>query len=195
MPTEMLVRPADAGQVDVPWPRVLLADGDAATGQALRRSLLRMGFDVVATVSAGPEAVDAAFSLKPDVILLDVGFPGGFDAVQSVRRYLPTTHVVVVGSGDETLMERAREAGAHSSIERGCPVEAVDDAIVDAWGAGRGHAYGAVRVGDGYQATRRAAAASSTRSKATVSRASLRSPQPVHAHTTTSISPEASTAA
>jgi two-component system KDP operon response regulator KdpE len=191
----MFVQPADAGQVDVPWPRVLLADEDGAGRQTLRRSLLRLGFDVVATVSGGPEALEAALSLKPDVILLDVGFPGGFGALQSVRRYLPATQVVVVGSGDGAGVERARKAGAHYSVERGCPIEAVDDAIVDAWGAGRGRAYGAVRVRDGSQATRRVAAAASTSSKATTSTASVRPPQTVHAHAMTSISPEASTAA
>jgi CheY-like chemotaxis protein len=172
----MFVRRADAGQVDVPWPRVLLADGDDAGRQTLRRSLLRLGFDVVATVSGGPEALEAAlFSLKPDVILLDVGFPGGFGALQSVRRYLPTTQVVMVHGGED--------------------IDAVDDAIVDAWGAGRGHAYGAVRVRDGSQATRRVTAGASTSSKATTSTASVRPPQAVHAHAMTSTSPEASTAA
>jgi DNA-binding NarL/FixJ family response regulator len=175
MPTVMFVRSADAGQVDVPWPRVLLADGDATERQSLRRSLLRLGFDVVATVSASPEALEAALSLKPDVILLDVGFPGGFGALRSVSRYLPMTQIVMVHGGED--------------------IDAVDDAILDAWGAGRGHAYGAVRMGEGNQATRRAAAASSTSSKATTSTASIRAPQPVHAHATTSLTPEASTAA
>jgi CheY-like chemotaxis protein len=175
MPTVMFVRRADAGQVDVPWPRVLLADGDASGRQALRRSLLRLGFDVVAAVSAAPEALEAALSLKPDVILLDVGFPGGFGALQGVRRYLPETRIVTVRPGED--------------------VRAVDDAIVDAWGAGRGNAYGAVQVGAERQATRRVAAASSTSSSATTSAASVRSPQPVHAHATTAVSPEASTAA
>jgi DNA-binding NarL/FixJ family response regulator len=170
----MFVRRADAGQVDVPWPRVLLAHEDASGRQALRGSLLQLGFDVVATVSAAAEALEAALSLKPDVILLDVGFPGGFGALTSVRRYLPDTQVVMVGTADD--------------------IESVDDAIVDAWGAGRGHAYAPVRVRDGSQATRRVAAASSTRSSASPS-TSARSPQPAHAHVATSVSPEASTAA
>jgi DNA-binding NarL/FixJ family response regulator len=171
----MFVRTADAGLVDVPWPRVLLADGDSSGRQALRRSLLQLGFDVVAAVSAAPEALQAALSLKPDVILLDVGFPGGFGALQGIRRYLPETQIVTVRPGDD--------------------VRSVDDAIVDAWGAGRGHAYGAVRVGERTQATRRAAVTSSTSSTATTSTASVRSPQPVHAHASTAVSPEASTAA
>ena len=175
MPTVMFVRRADAGQVDVPWPRVLLADGDAAGRQELRRSLLRLGFDVVATVSAAPEALEAALSLRPDVILLDVGFPGGFGALQSVSRYLPETRIVTVLPGQD--------------------VQAVDDAIVDAWGAGRGEAYGAVRVSEGSQATRRAVAVCSTTSTGAASTASIRSPQPAHAHASTAVSPEASTAA
>jgi CheY-like chemotaxis protein len=174
MPTVMFVRRADAGQVNVPWPRVLLADADAAAQQALRSSLLRLGFDVVATASAAPEAVEAALSLKPDVILLDVGFPGGFEALLSVRRYLLTTQVVVVRDGDD--------------------IHAVDDAIVDAWGAGRGDAYGPARLRDGHHATRRPAATSSMTSKPAAS-TSVRPPQPVHAHASTSVSPEASTAA
>jgi DNA-binding NarL/FixJ family response regulator len=175
MLTVMFVRAASAGEVDVPWPRVLLADGDPAGRQALRNSLLRLGFDVVATACEAPEALQAAFSLKPDVILLDVGFPGGFGALQSVRRDLPMTQMVMVHGGED--------------------IDAVDDAIVDAWGAGRGNRYGAVRVRAERQATRRVAAASSTSSKAATSAASVRSPQPVHAHATTSVSPEASTAA
>ena len=174
MPTVMFVRRADAGQVDVPWPRVLLAHEDAGGRQALRGSLLELGFDVVATVNAATDALEAALSLKPDVILVHVGFPGGFGALKSVRRYLPATQVVVVAASDD--------------------IEALDDAIVDAWGTGRGKAYGAVRVRDGSQATRRLAEASSTRSEASPS-TSARSPQPAHAHVATSVSPEASTAA
>ena len=149
----------------------------------------------MATVSEGPEALEAALSLKPDVILLDVGFPGGIGALQSIRRDVPWTEVVVVVDPDDVAVRRAFDHGARSSLARDCPVEAVDDAIVDAWGAGRGRAYGAVRVRDGSQATRRAASASSTSSRDTVSTASVRSPQAVHAHATTSMSPEASTAA
>jgi CheY-like chemotaxis protein len=171
----MFVRPASAGEVEVPWPRVVLADGDPAGRQALRSSLLRRGFDVVAAVDEVSEALETALSVKPDVILLDVGFPGGFGALQGLRRYLPMTRIVMVHGGED--------------------IDAVDDAIVDAWGAGRGNTYGAVRVGAERQATRRAAATASSRSKATTSADSVRSPQPVHAHATTSISPEASTAA
>jgi DNA-binding NarL/FixJ family response regulator len=173
MPTVMFVRPANAGQVDVPWPRVLLADGDASGTQALRHSLIQLGFDVVGTVSPPLTAFETALALKPDVILLEAGSPGGLEALQRVRRYLPETHIVVVRASDE--------------------IETVDDAIVDAWGAGRGRAYAPARLRDEYQATRRAAAASASSKPATST--SVRSPHRVHAHAMTSVSPAASSAA
>ncbi|GAA0454419.1 DNA-binding response regulator [Paractinoplanes deccanensis] len=78
---------------------VLLAD-DQHLVRAGFRSLLRRDkeIDVVGEASTGDEAVRAARSLRPDVILMDIRMPGldGIAATERVLRDNPGTRVVIL---------------------------------------------------------------------------------------------------
>ncbi|MEU4557028.1 response regulator transcription factor [Actinoplanes sp. NPDC023936] len=78
---------------------VLLAD-DQHLVRAGFRSLLRRGrdIDVVGEASTGDEAVRAARTLKPDVVLMDIRMPGmdGIAATRMVLRDLPTCKIIIL---------------------------------------------------------------------------------------------------
>lgn len=63
----------------------------------------------------GPSAVRKAVSMKPDVILLDIGLPGfsGYQVAEDVRRagLTDTLIIAVTGYGQEQDIKRAQEAG------------------------------------------------------------------------------------
>lgn len=100
--------------------RVLLADD-----HVLIRAGLRMVVDaqadltVVGEAGDGREAVAMAESLKPDVVVMDIGMPtlNGIEAARQVREKLPDIQVVMLSMhADEGYVLRALKAGAKAYL-------------------------------------------------------------------------------
>jgi DNA-binding NarL/FixJ family response regulator len=97
-----------------PVPRILVADGHAATRVGVRRSLEADGFEVVGEAADHDTAVRQALELQPDACLLDVQMPGGGNAAAAkIVRALPDTRVVMLSSSsaEDDLFDALR-AGA-----------------------------------------------------------------------------------
>ena len=89
-------------------------------------------FEVVGEAKDGPEVVERARVLKPDVILMDVQMPG-FDGVQATRMIFdenPKSHVIVLTAyrKDEYVFE-AIKAGAQGYLLKGVDEETLADAV------------------------------------------------------------------
>jgi DNA-binding NarL/FixJ family response regulator len=83
--------------LNVPQPaaRILIANGHRLLSDACK-GMLEPEFTVVGIVADGCALVSAAFTLKPDVIILDIGMPSlnGLDAGELIKREMPTTKLV-----------------------------------------------------------------------------------------------------
>lgn len=95
--------------------RILVVDDNIDAAQLL--SML-LGFDghVVETVHTGPDAVQAARRVRPDVIFLDIGLPGmnGYEVAHQLRRdpsMNGMTLVALTGWGTEDDRRRTQGAG------------------------------------------------------------------------------------
>lgn len=83
--------------------RVLLVDDVAEERRLVRMALrFRGGFDVVAEASDGGEAVRLAESMKPDIVVLDLGLPdiAGHELLSRIRFCSPGSKVVVFSGAD-----------------------------------------------------------------------------------------------
>jgi DNA-binding NarL/FixJ family response regulator len=89
--------------------RILLAD-DHTLFCSLLRDLLEPEYEVVGSVSDGQELLKAALSLRPDVVLVDIGMPSlnGLDAGRRLKQANP--HVKLVYLTMNNNVEYAREA-------------------------------------------------------------------------------------
>ena len=99
-------------------PRVLLADDHVLVAEGLR-SLLAPHFDVVGIVSDGRELLQAAKTLDPDVVVLDISMPSlnGIDAAGQMRAAGCRAKVVFLTMHREVAYAaRALEAGASGFV-------------------------------------------------------------------------------
>ncbi len=99
-------------------PRVLLADDHLLVAEALK-SLLSPEFDLVGVVEDGRALIEAAGTLRPDVIVADVAMPtlNGIDALIRLRKSGDRVPVVFLTMHrDVHFARRALEAGASGFV-------------------------------------------------------------------------------
>jgi DNA-binding NarL/FixJ family response regulator len=102
-------------------PTVLIVDDHAAFRAGARAVLEADGYDVVGEAIDGQTGIDAAVSLQPDVILLDVRLPDmdGFTvACRLVRRGCDSAVIVTSSSDDPLYPERAQSSGARGFVAK-----------------------------------------------------------------------------
>jgi NarL family two-component system response regulator LiaR len=96
--------------------RVLIADDHAVVREGLRLLInSEPGMEVVGQAADGVEAVLAARSLQPDVILLDLVMPrkNGIEAISEIRQEKPTARILVLTSfAEDDKVFPAIKAGA-----------------------------------------------------------------------------------
>jgi DNA-binding NarL/FixJ family response regulator len=99
-------------------PRVLLADDHRIVAEGLK-SLLSEEFELAGVVEDGRAMVEAAKTLRPDVIVADVTMPhlNGIDALAQLKRDDPNVRVVFLTMHrDVAYARRALEAGASGFV-------------------------------------------------------------------------------
>jgi len=100
--------------------RVLLADDHNLIRAGLRRVVeSQPEFAVAGEAEDGRQAVAMAESLKPDVVVMDIGMPllNGIEAARQIRAALPETQVVMLSMhSDEGYVLRALKAGAKAYL-------------------------------------------------------------------------------
>lgn len=113
--------------------RVLFAEDHQLVREGLR-SLMRDEHDIeiVGEAGDGLDAVLMAESLRPDVVLMDVGLPGlnGIEAARRIRAARPEIPVMFLSMHDDAqTVDRALRAGARGYVLKGMGVAHVCQAI------------------------------------------------------------------
>ena len=100
-------------------PKVLVADDERVIADTLAIILNQSGFEATAVYS-GEKAVEAARSLKPDMLISDVIMTdmNGIDAAITIRAILPTCKILLFSGQAATadLLDRARVQGHEFEI-------------------------------------------------------------------------------
>lgn len=106
--------PQADGSGPTPARRVLVAEDEALIRLDLVELLREEGYEVVGEAEDGQRAVDLAFELKPDLVIMDVKMPrrDGIDAASEIAAARLAPVVILTAFSQRELIERARDAGA-----------------------------------------------------------------------------------
>lgn len=103
--------------------RILVADDHPLVRVGICAILgLQPDMNVVGEYEDAKSAVDAAIACRPDVVLMDLRFPGmsGLEAIRTLHVRCPQVHVIVLTTyeGDEDIYQ-ALQAGASAYLVKG----------------------------------------------------------------------------
>jgi CheY-like chemotaxis protein len=111
--------------------RVLIVEDSPTFSQQISKMLEGMGYTVVGNATDGQQAIELTESLRPDVILMDVGLPtmDGIQATQRIQASCPTPVVVLTAHEPMDLVGQASEAGAGAYLIKPPKAPEVERAI------------------------------------------------------------------
>lgn len=96
--------------------KILLVEDNEMSMDMLSRRLRRKGFTVVQAVD-GQQAVDAAESEKPNLIIMDIGLPvlDGLEAARRIKNDGATKHIPIIA-----LTAHAMSGDREKALDVGC---------------------------------------------------------------------------
>jgi CheY-like chemotaxis protein len=101
-----------------PPKKILTVEDNAIVSADVRSILEAAGYDVCPDARDGIEAVEHVREYSPDLILLDLTLPrmNGIDAASLIREQSDAPILVLTGSNDPELLERATAAGTSGLV-------------------------------------------------------------------------------
>ncbi len=103
--------------------RILIADDSAPVRRGIISLLLtNAGWEICGEAADGPEALQKAVELLPDLVLLDISMPGmsGLDAARMIRESVPGTRILILSQHDAAhMLPGVLDAGAQGCVDKG----------------------------------------------------------------------------
>lgn len=93
--------------------RIIIADDESLIRLDLREMLTHLGYEVIGEAGDGRSAMELARKLQPDLLIMDIKMPDfdGISAAEELTRERIAPVVLVTAYSDQSLVDRAREAG------------------------------------------------------------------------------------
>ena len=118
--------------------RVLIVDDmaqvrrDLCTVLPLAGQAAGLQLEIVGEAGNGQEAIQRVSALQPDVVLMDLEMPvmGGYEATRQIKTHSPGCRVIALTiHGDETVQQRASQAGMDDFVVKGAPINSLIQAM------------------------------------------------------------------
>jgi signal transduction histidine kinase len=91
--------------------KILIVEDESIIALYIKRNLLEAGYEVVAIVGSGEEAVESAAIYQPDLILMDIRLQGAMDGIEAARQIGEQSEVPIVfltAHTDRDMLDRAK---------------------------------------------------------------------------------------
>ncbi len=90
---------------------ILIVEDERIVAEDIKTSLKRLGYNVLAIVSSGKEAITKALELKPDLVLMDILLKGDLDGIEAANKIRSKSNIPVIyltAHADEITLKRAK---------------------------------------------------------------------------------------
>ncbi len=115
--------------------RVVLVEDQPVTRASWQRLIsLLPEFDCVASYASGEEALESIPTLRPDIVLMDIGLPGisGVECTAQLKVACPSVLIVMLTDyDDDTILFSALESGADGYLLKRTTPAALRAALLD----------------------------------------------------------------
>jgi len=91
--------------------RILIAEDEPIIRMDLKMLLRNNGFEVVGEAGDGDRAIELAFKLKPDLVLMDIEMPklNGLKASEVIGRQLDIPVLLITAYSQKEFIEKSRQ--------------------------------------------------------------------------------------
>jgi pilus assembly protein CpaE len=117
--------------------KVLIVDDIPETRDHLSKLLgFESDVEVVGAAAGGPEAIEMANALRPDVVLMDINMPGmdGITATEKLAADVPTAAVIMMSvQGEADYLRRSMLAGAREFLVKPFSSDELNASIRQVW--------------------------------------------------------------
>lgn len=98
--------------------KILVVDDEPITRIDIKEILQGKGYEVVGEAKNGEEAVEKAYALDPDLIVMDVKMPkmDGFKASSIIKGFSSCSILLLTAFSHDEVIQQAKEAGIHAYI-------------------------------------------------------------------------------
>lgn len=99
--------------------KLLIVEDEALVAEDIAQHLRKLGYDVLAVVDNGEEAVRQTYALAPDLVLMDVQLKGtmdGTEAARQIRVACGRPVIFLTGHSDPSVLKRAKESEPYGYI-------------------------------------------------------------------------------
>lgn len=99
----------------------MIVEDETAAARALSKALVLFGYDVVAIVDNGDEAIEIAATALPDLILMDVTLKGDTDGISAAKQIssgLDVPIIFLTAHGDDNTFSRAKILNSSAFLEK-----------------------------------------------------------------------------
>jgi len=111
--------------------RVLIVEDDFLVCEMIRGVLEDAGYVVAGTAADGQQAIEMTQSIRPDVVLMDIGLPDvdGIQATRHIYESCPTPVVILTAYDAPEIVEQVSEAGAGAYLVKPSTAREMERAI------------------------------------------------------------------
>jgi len=98
---------------------LMVVEDEAIIALDIQSTLQRLGYTVVAVVATGEDAVQAAASTRPDLVLMDIRLAGALDGIAAateIRHQLRIPVIYLTAHADEPTLQRAKVCEPYAYI-------------------------------------------------------------------------------
>ena len=91
--------------------KILIVEDDLLLSMVTERHVKNLGLEVIGKVVSGEEAIQKAFELQPDVIIMDISLRGkmtGIEAMNEIRKGSDVSVIYLSGSTGTALKAEAQ---------------------------------------------------------------------------------------